>query len=497
MALEQRLSLKLSQKLVMTQSLQQAIKLLQMSHLELADTIQAELLENPMLDDARESMEGETPTGEGEGSESPAEALAEQPLDNKDALKDQPVEQNENFDNKLDDIDMESYFQDYLGDYQPRAERESIDPGELPSFENVLTRPETLQEHLEGQLGLLPLNETAFEIGMEIIGNINEAGRLACELEEIAEQSNWPLDMVNEVWQAVREFTPRGVGGRNLTECLEVQIAYSEWAGTEVETMLLEHFDLLQKQKYKELMNILGIDKDTLKEYLEAIKTFDPEPGRSFAPLPPQYIQPDVYIFKVDDEYVIQLNDEGTARLRVSPSYPKMMEQAKLADKDTRTFIKDKFKSAMWLIKSLDQRNRTIYKVAESLVRHQRDFFDRGVEYMKPLVLREVADDIGMHESTVSRVVNNKYVHTPRGVFELKYFFRSGLSSAYGEDVSSLAVKEKIRKLCSEESPTKPYSDATIVKILTREGIQIARRTVAKYREELGILSSSKRKKKL
>jgi len=494
MALEQRLSLKLSQKLVMTQSLQQAIKLLQMSRLELQDTIQAELLENPCLEDARDSLDGE--------DVSPEQEREKEKDKNDEDLGPATAESQDNtseeaFENKLDEIDMEAYFQDYLGDYQPRQEREVVDQSELPSFENVLTRSQTLHEHLEEQLGLLPLNERGYEIGTDIIGNINEAGRLDITLEEIAADGPWSLEEVTAVWEQVREFSPRGVGARNLRECLEIQIAYSEWAGTDVETMLLDHFDLLQKQKYKELMNLFDIDKDTLKEYMEAIKTFDPEPGRAFAPLPPQYIQPDVYILKVNDDYVIQLNDEGTARLRVSPSYPRMLEEAKHSDKDTRTFIKDKFKSAMWLIKSLDQRNRTIYKVAESLVRHQRDFFDRGVEYMKPLVLREVADDIGMHESTVSRVVNNKYVHTPRGVFELKYFFRSGLSSAYGEDVSSLAVKEKIRKLCSEESPSKPYSDATIVKILTREGIQIARRTVAKYREELGILSSSKRRKKL
>ncbi len=472
MALEQRLSLKLSQKLVMTQSLQQAIKLLQMSRLELQETIQEELLENPILDDGQEAPE-----------EPPESENAEEAADS--------------FEEKLDQIDMESYFEDYLGDYQPRYEKEAYDPSDQFSFESILTKPETLQDHLEKQLGLLPINEVGFEIGIEIIGNINDAGRLTMELEEIAERGGWPLKAVEEVWSAIREFDPRGVGARNLRECLEIQIAWSEWAGTEVESILLDHFELLVKQKYKELMNILQIDKEKLRECLEAVKTFDPEPGRAFAPLPPQYIQPDVYILKVDDEYVIQLNDEGTAKLRVSPSYPKILEQSRKSDKKASEFIKDKFKSAMWLIKSLDQRNRTIYKVAESLVRHQRDFFDRGVEYMKPLVLREVADDIGMHESTVSRVVNNKYVHTPRGVFELKYFFRSGLSSAYGEDVSSLAVKEKIRKLCNEESPQKPYSDATIVKILTREGIRIARRTVAKYREELGILSSSKRRQKL
>ncbi len=476
MALEQRLSLKLSQKLVMTQSLQQAIKLLQMSRLELTDTIQNELLENPVLEDQRDYGEEEHAANEREGSDAADTGM----------------------DNHIDNIDMDQYFQEYLTDHQPKnRDREFRDPSDYPSFENMVSSRETLQEHLEHQLGLLPLNERGFEIGIEIIGNINDAGRLVAELEEIAEAGEWRLEEVNQVWQAIREFDPIGVGARNLRECLEIQLAYSEWSGTELESLLLDHFDLIYKQKYKEIMQIYNIDKDTLKEYLEAIKEFDPEPGRAFAPLPPQYIQPDVYIVKVDDEYVIQLNDEGTPRLRVSASYPKILEQAKGNDKEASDYIKDKFKSAMWLIRSLDQRNRTIYKVAESLVRHQRDFFDKGVEHMKPLVLREVADDIGMHESTVSRVVNNKYVHTPRGVYELKYFFRSGLASAHGDDVSSLAVKEKIRKLCSEESPAKPYSDATIVKILTREGIQIARRTVAKYREELGIPSSSKRRKKI
>ncbi len=476
MALEQRLSLKLSQKLVMTQSLQQAIKLLQMSRLELQETLKEELLENPILEDVQDGLELDNASAKSEAAEDTMSA---------------------DFESKLDDIDMDAYFQDYLGDYNPRHEMESYDPSELPNFENLITREETLQDHLERQLGLLPLDEVAFEIGMMIIGNINEAGRLVAELDEMAVVGGWTVEQVTDVWQQVRDFDPRGVGARNLHECLEIQIAYSEWSGTEVETLLLEHFDLLRKQKYKELMAVLNLTKDQLKECLEAIKSFDPEPGRAFAPRPPQYIQPDVYILKVDNEYVIQLNDEGTAKLRVSPSYHKMLEQARATDRNATEYVRDRFKSAMWLIKSLDQRNRTIYKVAESLVRHQRDFFDRGIEYMKPLVLREVADDIGMHESTVSRVVNNKFVHTPRGVFELKYFFRSGLSSATGDDVSSLSVKEKIRKLCGEESPNKPYSDATLVKILTREGINIARRTVAKYREELGIQSSSKRRDKI
>jgi len=479
MALEQRLSLKLSQKLVMTQSLQQAIKLLQMSKLELNDTLQQELLENPILEDAVEVGE----VGDAVGDLAPDEKLPDGELAESNALQD-----------KIDQIDMEAYYQEYLGDYNPRPEREPFDPNDQPNFENMVTRRESLHDHLEHQLGLIPINDEGFEIGIQIIGNINDDGYLVCELEEIAEKDGWPLEKVVHIWNLIREFDPLGVGARNLRECLEIQIAYSEWAGTDVETILLEHMDLLRDEKYKELMTILNVDRETLLEYRTAIRSFDPKPGRAFAPMPPQYIQPDVYIVKVDDEYIVQLNDEGTPRLRVSPSYPRILKQG---DKETSNYIKDKFKSAMWLIKSLDQRNRTIYKVAESLVRHQKDFFEKGVEHMRPLVLREVADDIGMHESTVSRVVNNKYVHTPRGVFELKYFFRSGLSSAFGDDVSSLAVKEKIRKLCSEESPKKPYSDATIVKILGREGIQIARRTVAKYREELGIPSSSKRREKL
>lgn len=479
MALEQRLSLKLSQKLVMTQSLQQAIKLLQMSRLELQDTLNEELLENPILEDAQDGLE----TDRNLNSSDDAESLVDAPANS--------------FEDKLDNIDMESYFQDYLGDYNPRQEREAFDPADMPNFENLITRTESLTDHLERQLGVLPLDDRQFEIGMEIVGNVDDIGRLGIELDEIARHGNWTVEEVTAIWQEIREFNPRGVAARNLRECLEIQIAYSEWSGTEVETLLLDHFELLKKQKYKELMNILGINAEQLKEYLEAIKCFDPEPGRDFAPKPPQYIHPDVYIMKVEEEYVIQLNEEGTAKLRVSPNYQKILEQASAMDKNASEFLKEKFKSAMWLIKSLDQRNRTIYKVAESLVRHQRDFFERGIEHMKPLVLREVADDINMHESTVSRVVNNKFVHTPRGVFELKYFFRSGLTSAHGEDVSSLAVKEKIRKLCGEESPTKPYSDATLVKILTREGINIARRTVAKYREELGILSSSKRRRRI
>lgn len=351
MALEQRLNLKLSQKLVMTQSLQQAIKLLQMSRLELVESVQQELLENPVLEEAAE-YDDDVSKNELERKESEADA----------------------FEKAMDQIDVDAYFQDYLGDYQPQYQKGTFDISDQPPFENMVTKPESLREHLEKQLGLLPLNEAGFEIGMEIIGNVDDDGYLVVTLEEIAEETKSTLDEVEAVWRSVREFDPRGVAARNLRECLEIQIAYSEWAGTDVETLLLDHFDLLAREKYREIMSKLGIEREQLLEYLEIIKCFEPKPGRAYSPIPTQYIEPDVYIVKVDDEYVIQINDEGTPRLRVSPRYSKLIGMARKNDKEAAAYIKDKFKSAMWLIKSLDQRNRTIYKVAESLVRHQRDF---------------------------------------------------------------------------------------------------------------------------
>jgi len=468
----QSLSMKLGQKLVMTQSMQQAIKLLQMTRLDLIDEIQQEILENPMLEES-----------------SPIEEAISEPETDK-----QSDEQTEAFDN----IDLDDYFGDYLGDPFPQYERGTFDFSEQPQLENTVSKKETLYEALVRQLGLITLTPEEYEIGMEIVGNINDDGYLAnIELETIAEDHQVSLDAVVSVWEKIREFDPMGVAGRNIHEVLEIQVAYSEWAGTEIETLLLEHYDLLERQKYKEIMALLKIDKDTLKRYLKIIQKFDPKPGLTFSSKPVQYVLPDVIIKKINDDYEIKLTNEGTPYLRISGIYKKIMALSKGEDKATSSYLQEKMRSAMWLIKSLDQRNRTIYKVTEALLRHQRDFFDRGIEYMKPLVLREIADDIGMHESTVSRVVNGKYVRTPRGIFELNEFFHSGITCVFGEEVSSLAVKEKTRKLIRDENQDKPLSDDAIRKALEREGILIARRTIAKYREELNIPSSSKRKQKL
>ncbi len=479
MALGQTLSLnmKLGQKLVMTQSMQQAIKLLQMTRLDLIDEVQQEMLENPMLEEASLVQE-----------DTPAE----------NTEKKEKEEPDTEYGEALENIDLDDYFGDYLGDPYPQYQRGTYDLSDQPQLENMLSQKESLYHTLIRQLGLISLKPVEYEIGMEIIGNINDEGYLVdIELEKLAEEFEVPESVVYDVWNKIREFDPLGVGGRNIQEILEIQIAYSEWAGTEVETLLLEHRHLIEKQKYKEIMSLLNIDKETLKRYLEIVKKFDPKPGLTFSSKPVRYVVPDVVIKKINNEYEIELTREGTPELQISGVYKKLLELSKSEDKKINSYLQEKFRSAMWLIKSLDQRNRTIYKVTEALLRHQRDFFDRGVEYMKPLVLREIADDINMHESTVSRVVNGKYVRTPRGIFELNEFFHSGITSVFGEEVSSLAVKEKTRKLIRDEPPEKPLSDDAIRKALEREGIIIARRTIAKYREELHIPSSSKRKQKL
>jgi len=489
----QSLSLKLGQKLVMTQSMQQAIKLLQMTRLDLVNEVQQELLENPLLEDL-----SQTPEMEGPAESSTEESTPDpEPIDTSSSEQDSPEPQAEQAD-AFENIDLDDYFGDYLGEPYPQYERGTYDFSEQPPFENMVAAQETLYSVLERQLGLLSLSPEEYDVGIEIIGNIDDDGWLrSVELEEIALQMNIDLETVEKIWNIIREFDPLGVGGRNIHEILEIQIAYSEWAGTEIEELLLEHYHLLEKQKYREIMSILKVDADTLKRYLKIIKKFDPKPGLKYASGPVRYVVPDVTIKKVEDDYEIELAYEGTPPLAISQVYKKLMEQTKNGDKDVNSYLQEKLRSAMWLIKSLDQRNRTIYKVTEALLRHQRDFFDRGIEYMKPLVLREIADDIGMHESTVSRVVNGKYVRTPRGIFELCEFFNSGISCVFGEEVSSIAVKEKTRKLIQNEPPEKPLSDDAIRLALEREGILIARRTIAKYREELNIPSSSKRKQKL
>ena len=481
MALEQKLHLKLSQKLIMTPSLQQAIKLLQLSKLELQEVLNQELLENPLLDESTEEAKPE----ETQAEETKAENEAE------DAKKVETKDEKEK--DSFEEIDYDAYFQDYIEyGYNPRGMGEEHE--EFP-IENTLTRPPNLADHLTWQLSMSDASPRTKEIAQFIIGNIDEDGYLRANDEEIASSGGYATEEVQEAVRAVQSLDPIGVGARDLRECLLLQLRFLEVDAPLVEVIIRDHWDEFMQRKFIPLAKTLGIDLKELEGLVEIIKHLDPKPGRKYSNERAIYVEPDVYVHKVGDEYVIVLNEDGMPKLRINSGYRSMLNSMdSKQDGETVNYIKDKIRSAVWLIKSLDQRQRTIYKVAESIVKHQREFLEKGIDYLRPLVLRDVADDIQMHESTVSRVVSNKYMHTPRGLFLMKYFFHSGIDSDTGEDISSLTVKKKIQSYIDSEDPRKPLSDSKIMKILNDEGINIARRTVAKYRDELNIPSSTDRK---
>ena len=466
MAMQQKLVLqaKLSQKLILTPSLQQAIKLLPMSTLELADMLNQEITENPLLEEDLEAAANEeTPTSEKDreetGETTETQANEEKPEEKKD--------------DSFEEIDEEAFFSDYLDEgYRPRM---AFEVPELPPIENTLATSSSLADHLDWQLRLSTSDELDLEIGRAIVGNIDDDGYLQASVDEICSMGDYPCTEVHRVLGLVQSFDPIGVGARGLQECLLLQLRHLELGGTPVETMVAEHMDLLQSHRFGELAKAMGLPQEEVVHHCEIIRRLDPKPGSKHTPKKSQYVTPDVYVV-------------------ISPLYRRMLENKSADNEETRTYVKEKLRSALWLIKSVDQRQKTIYKVSASIVRQQREFLDTGVEHLRPLVLRDVAIDIGMHESTVSRVVSNKYMHTPQGVCEMKYFFHSGISSSYGENVSSVTIKQKIKKIVEEENPKKPLSDSKIVKILEREGLVLARRTIAKYREELRIPPSNQRK---
>ena len=476
MALQQRLQTRLSQKLILTPSLQQAIKLLPMSTLELVDMLNQEVVENPMLE--------EVPTEDLQPTESNTQS------DKQEA----PAPDKEKQDS-WDDADYEYFFGDYLDDgYRPPAQREVK---ELPPIENTLSTQSSLADHLMWQLSLGKGDDEdplIREIGSAIIGNLDDDGYLVASVEEIAAMGSWPVDEVQRVLGLIQGCDPIGVAARDLQECLLLQISHLGLEGTASETIIRDHLRLLQNHQGQEIARRLDMSIDELKHHIEVIRQLDPKPGSRHNPASSQYVIPDVYVVKVEDRYVAMLNEDGMPQLRISPVYRRLLDKKTENTDETRAYVKEKFRSALWLIKSVDQRQKTIHKVATSIIAFQTEFLDRGIEHLRPLVLRDVATDIGMHESTVSRVVNNKYMHTPQGVFEMKYFFHSSISSAYGESVSSVTIKQRIRKIIEEENPQKPLSDSRIVGMLQDKGLVLARRTIAKYREELKIPTSSQRK---
>ncbi len=482
MALEIRQQLKLSQQLVMTPQLQQAIKLLQLSRMELVDVIRQELEENPILEEGAENPdEKETPEEAAPFEENAAPPASEEIKEVKGDAE------------GLADIDWQTYLEGYnLGGTASDAYEEDDD---RPSFESLLTRKSTLTDHLMWQLNLSRMGEGERQIAAEIIGNIDEDGYLRASLEEIAGATGAAVDQVAKVLTIVQEFDPPGVASRNLQECLLRQVRQLDMEGTLVESILCDHISDLESRRYQAIAKAQGVLLDEVLGAAKLISGLDPRPGRPYGQEEVHYITPDIFVYKIGEEYMVVLNDEGLPNLRINSFYRNALASGSTVDAKAGEYIQEKLRGAVWLIKSIHQRQRTIYRVTKSIVKFQREFFDKGIEYLKPLVLRDVAEDIEMHESTISRVTTNKYVQTPQGLFELKYFFNSGINTTEGDSLASESVKSKIREIVAGENSKKPHSDQKIVEILRQNGIDIARRTVTKYREMLGIGSSTQRKR--
>ncbi|MGK5089999.1 RNA polymerase factor sigma-54 [Bdellovibrionota bacterium FG-2] len=493
MALEIKQSLRLSQQLVMTPQLQQAIKLLQLTRMELAEVVTQEMMENPILEESMESAEGESSEPQEVAAEANT-AEAEQIRDEESFVKPTPAE--EQLVTQKEDFNWESYVEEFNSNSSSTTPSMKEINEELPSFENILTKTTTLEEHLAWQLSMIALTETEKKLGELIIGNLSDDGYLNANLEDLAKESGVELEDAEEVLKIVQNFDPVGVGSRNLRECLLLQARFLVPRQPLVEQILENHLPDLERKNYQAVAKALNMPLDKIITATKVIMEFEPKPGRSFHNSDTQYISPDIYVYKVGDDFSIVLNEDGMPKLRISPYYKNILASAKDGNKDTKEYVQEKLRSAVWLIRSIHNRQKTIYKVTEAIVKRQRDFFEKGVQQLKPMILKDVANDIGMHESTISRVTTNKFVHTPVGIFELKYFFNSSINSADGSDsLASEAVKEKIRNMIQKEDPKNPLSDQKIVELLRGDNIDIARRTVAKYRDMLGILSSGKRKK--
>lgn len=475
MALRQTMNL--SQSLVITPQLQQAIKLLQMSRMELESAVRSELEENPILEEAETLKEEDLQrtkdaANEVEHSETPDQINQQDPQ-------------------KQDEFEWESYIE--ANQKPPQSGMAGSE--EIMNYENVITASQTLHDHLYWQVKMNGFSEEEEQAADALIGAIDDDGYIKIPLEQIAEEEKVDLGLLQDTLTLIHEFDPPGVGARDLKECLLIQAKHLEEDTHDLVNLINNHLKDLEKKNYEAIAKALGREVGDIIEICKIIYAMDPKPGRAFVASDTHYVTPDVYVYKVGDDYVVSLNEDGLPRLKISNFYKNMLKGGKSTGDKTQDYIQEKLRSAVWLIKSIHQRQRTIYKVAESIVKHQRDFFERGSEYLKPMVLRDIANDIGMHESTVSRVTTAKYVHTPQGIYELKYFFNSGISSSDGDSLASESVKIKIKDLVAKEDPKNPLSDQKIVDLLKVEGIQIARRTVAKYRDVLKILPSSQRKK--
>jgi RNA polymerase sigma-54 factor len=507
--LQPRLTVKLGQRQVLTPGLVQMVSVLALNKLELKDMINGELVENPVLEEIEESTESfaELSAREGE-SERSAEDLARGTDDLALSADDRAQERAEA--DPFDQIDFGSYFQEFLDPGYRTAS--SFEDPDKPSFEHFLSTPTTLADHIAWQLGSLSLSPQLRSAVDLIVGNLNEDGYLTASDEELVDSLRYEaalqrlppaelLDLIQQARAVVSRLDPLGIGARDLRECLLLQLSAqnpAEASASALEAAVLivdSHLNLLQKKDMRELVRLCRRSADEVNAAVDLIRRLDPRPGQRYNPATTRLIEPDVAFVKRGDEYAVVMNEEGLPSLRLSHSYRRMLRE-KGVDKDVREYVKERYKSAIQLLRNIDQRKNTIVRTCESIVRRQPEFLERGVEGLRPMMIKEVAEELGVHASTVSRAVANKYVHTAQGVFELRFFFSEGVNGPEGGDLPLLLLKRKVKKLIEEEDPRKPLTDDHLAAELQRQGIQVNRRTVAKYREDMNIPSTHQRRQR-
>jgi len=473
LGLQQNLSLQ--QHLVMTPQLQQAIKLLQLSRLELAGVIQQEIEENPTLEEPAQELPANNESDPGESGDPKEETVKEVTIDDK----------------VNSDTDWESYINEYNSTGRIYTER---DHQEAPNYEAFTSSKQTLDGHLQWQLLMQGPTPEEEQIGSMIIGNLDIDGYLCASVEEIAQAGPFDPENVEKLLKIMQSFDPPGICARNLQESLLIQIKQLRIENPLLEKIISGHIKNLENKNYKKIVKDLNISLENVIAAVKIIQCLEPKPGREFNSDEPYYIIPDIYVYKDGDDFKIVMNDDGLPKLKINSFYKDAVSKGTRISKETKVYLNEKMQSASWLIKSIHQRQKTIYAVMESIIKFQKEFFEKGIAYLRPMILKNVAEDIEMHESTVSRVTTNKYAYTPQGLYELKYFFNSSIKRTNGDSLASESVKEKIKMLINNEDPKNPYSDKKLTELLEKANIKIARRTVAKYREMLNILPSSKRK---
>jgi RNA polymerase sigma-54 factor len=520
-----RLTTSLQQKMVLTPQLRQRIEMLQMTSMELNDLIEQEMVSNPILEEVMpgeevqeisENILDQNASGFENGLENGAvgekfeadtdlnlngsefQDVAQPDLVSLNGSANEHGEHEGEGDEResdsrdaFDEIDFGREFQDYL---DPGYRTQEIEYKEdAPSFEQFLSHTESLSEHLEWQLHLLDVPDDVAEAAVLVIGNLDDDGRLEMPIEEIAEMAGCSVETAEKARQAIMQLDPVGCGAYDVKECLYAQLKALGQGDSLAARLVRDHLEDLQPHRLQHLSKDTGIEVHELDNEIKKIRVLDPYPGRPYASEDPVYVSPEVYIEKVEEDYIVYFVDDGSPRLRISPTYHQLLDQGDTT-KETKDFIKEKVRSAVDLLRNIEHRRQTIYRVVECIVSRQREFLDKGVEYIKPMMLKDVAEDIGMHLSTISRVVNRKYAHTPQGVIELRRFFSEGMMNEEGEEVSTRILKLKIKKMIEDEDTKKPLTDDQIAKLLSKEGVKLSRRTVAKYRDQMQIPGSRERK---